>query len=334
MWFLRRCSGARAGLSFAGFAALAACTSPASALRPAGRAAADIAELLVWMVAGGAIVWLAMVALMAYAAAARPDRHRSRLARALIVGLGVWLPLALLTPLLIYGLWMLPPLLAVAPEGSTTVVVTGEQWWWRIEYRRPGGTTVALANEVHLPVGRPVQFLLRTEDVIHSFWIPSLGGKVDMIPGRENRLMLEATERGVFRGVCAEYCGTAHALMAFDAVVEGPAEFERWLAAQAEPAEPPTSPPARAGAEAFIANGCGACHTVRGTGADGVLGPDLTHVGGRLSIGAGILSTSVDGFARWLLATERLKPGVHMPTFSMLPKDEVAVLASYLESLK
>ena len=157
------------------------------------------------------------------------------------------------------------------------------------------GEAVELANEIRLPVGEPVEFQLESPDVIHSFWIPSLGGKIDMIPGRVNRLALEPTRTGIFRGVCAEYCGTSHALMSFYVVVLEQEDFAAWLAHQHAPAQPPAQPLAARGQELFLANGCGACHTVRGTPADGVVGPDLTHVGSRLSLGAGILPNEPDG---------------------------------------
>jgi cytochrome c oxidase subunit 2 len=179
-----------------------------------------------------------------------------------------------------------------------------------------------------------VNFFLETSDVIHSFWIPPLGGKMDMIPGRRTRLTLEPARTGVFQGVCAEYCGSSHALMSFPVVVEARAELDRWLLRQAEPAREPVERLARAGKALFTASGCGACHTVRGTEADGRVGPDLTHVGSRRTLGAGILPNTEADFGRWLAAVERIKPNVHMPAFGMLPAEELRALAAYLESLE
>jgi cytochrome c oxidase subunit 2 len=170
--------------------------------------------------------------------------------------------------------------------------------------------------------------------VIHSFWIPSLAGKMDMIPGRVTWLTVRPTRTGVFRGACAEYCGTSHALMAFYAEVMEKDAFDRWLAAQAAPAIAPTDAAATHGEDVFLTNGCGACHTVRGTPASGVIGPDLTHVGGRLSIGAGILPAEPDAFREWIARTDHVKPGVHMPHFGMLPDDELRALAAYLHALR
>ena len=155
-----------------------------------------------------------------------------------------------------------------------------------------------------------------------------------MIPGRRTRLMLEPTRTGRFRGACAEYCGTSHALMAFDVVVMDKAELNAWLERQREPAPEPDGALGVRGRERFLVNGCSACHTIRGTGADGTVGPDLTHVGSRLSLGAGIVRNHDQGFARWIDSTDRIKPGVHMPVFDMLPQEELAALAAYLESLQ
>jgi cytochrome c oxidase subunit 2 len=179
-----------------------------------------------------------------------------------------------------------------------------------------------------------VEFHLDSPDVIHSFWIPSLGGKMDMIPGRTNRLTLEPTRTGVFGGVCAEYCGASHALMRFDVVVVEKTEFERWLARQSAPADEPTEPLATRGRDSFLANGCGACHTVRGTEADGVVGPDLTHVGSRLGLGAGVLANGPHDFSRWIADTEVVKPESRMPGFGMLPADEIGAIAAYLDKLE
>ncbi|MDO8534267.1 MAG: cytochrome c oxidase subunit II [Xanthobacteraceae bacterium] len=313
---------------------MAGCDGRQSALDPAGVGAERIAGLFWWMTGGAAVVWIAVAALTVHAVRALPETFPERRARLLIIGGGALVPTVVLAALLVYGLAMLPDLLARAPVGSLKIAVTGEQWWWRVMYRPPSGGRVESANEIRLPVGEPVEFELESTDVIHSFWIPPLGGKVDMIPGRRTRLVLQPTRTGTFRGVCAEYCGASHALMAFDVVVMEKAEFARWLDLQRRPAAP-------AGAEAaigrrhFMANGCSACHTVRGAaGADGVIGPDLTHVGGRLSVGAGTLANDLAGVTAWLERTDRVKPGVGMPHFGMLPPGELRAMAAWLGSLK
>ena len=155
-----------------------------------------------------------------------------------------------------------------------------------------------------------------------------------MIPGRVTRLVLNPTRTGVFRGACAEYCGASHALMAFNVVVQERMEFDRWLTAQAAPAQPASEPNAVRGQELFIGNGCGACHTIRGTAAAGVIGPDLTHVGSRLSLAAGTLENEPKSYQRWIGHTTHVKPGVLMPPFHMLPPEELQAIAAYLEGLK
>lgn len=319
----------------AGVLWLAACSGVQSALEPAGQGAERIAALFWWMAAGALVIWAFVVSLTVYAIRVRPEAHRQNVGGWLIIGGGAILPTLVLAGLLSYGLALMPELLHPAPENSLQIAVSGEQWWWRIRYRTPSGAgTVELANEIRLPVGEPVSFLLESPDVIHSFWIPSLGGKIDMIPGRTNRLTLKPTRTGVFRGVCAEYCGTSHALMNFDVVVLEKADFNAWLNRQQTLAQPPTQPLAMRGQELFITNGCGACHTVRGTPADGVIGPDLTHVGSRLSLGAGILPNDPEAFLTWMARTEEVKPGVHMPHFGMLPREDLRDLAAYLDTLE
>ena len=323
-----RCAGASATALLA-----TGCDGIQSTLSPAGREAGRIADLFWWMAGGALLVELGVVALAVYcvrAASGTPNRRRDRL---LIVGGGVVFPVIVLTALLVYGLMMLPPLVARAPDSPVQIHVIGEQWWWRVQYLRPGADPVVLANEIRLPVGQRVQFRLESDNVIHAFWIPSLAGKIDMIPGRVTWLALEPTATGVFRGACAEYCGASHALMSFYAEVMEPAAFARWLDAQAAPARLPADPQAVRGETLFHSNGCGACHTLRGTPAAGRIGPDLTHVGSRLSIGAGTLSTGRDTFQRWLTETDRVKPGVHMPRYGMLPPDDLRALAAYLEQL-
>ena len=304
------------------------------ALDPAGREAERIAALFWWMVGGGAVIWVVVVALAIYATYLKPAPIAPATARRLVLWGGALLPTALLSVLLVYGLSMLPPLLAPAPEGALRIHVTGEQWWWRVRYLAPGGDAVELANELRLPVGRPVELVLETRDVIHSLWVPELGAKMDMIPGRTTRLTVHPTRTGVFRGLCAEYCGASHAYMLFEVHVVPDDAFEGWLARQERPAEDPADPLAVRGRAAFLANGCGACHSVRGTPAGGRIGPDLTHVGGRGAIAAGRLPGGAPDFHRWIARPESIKPGARMPAFHMLPPEELRAMAAYLEGLR
>lgn len=312
---------------------LAGCGGPQSALEPAGRGAERIALLFWWMAAGAAVVWLAVVGLAVYAYRVKPGPHEKQTAL-LIIGGGAVFPTLVLGVLLAFGLAEMPGLLAPAPEGSLQIAVTGEQFWWRVRYLPPGRQPFELANEIRLPVGERVQLTLDSPDVIHSFWVPSIAGKMDMIPGRVTRLTLEPTRTGTFRGACAEYCGESHALMSFHVVVQEREDFARWMERQVAPARPSAGGLAARGRELFLANGCGACHTVRGTAADGVVGPDLTHVGSRVSLGAGVLRNEPGGFRRWIASPEHVKPGALMPAFGMLPPADLQALAAWLEELE
>lgn len=285
------------------------------------------------MVVGAACVWVTLIALTLYAVRARLDVRGQRRAALFIIGGGAAVPTVVLTALLAYGLALLPALTAPAPPGSLRVEVIGEQWWWRVRYPTAGGG-VELANELHLPLGEPVDIHLLSADVIHSFWVPALGGKLDMMPGRGTRLTLRPTRAGRFNGVCAEYCGDSHAFMAFTVTVERRADFDRWLAAQGAPATQPATPDSARGRDVFLANGCGACHTLRGTPADGVVGPDLTHVASRATLAAGALRNGSEEMLRWITDAPAAKPGALMPSFAMLPRDDLRALAHYLSTLR
>ena len=311
-----------------------ACAGPQSALDPAGRDARAISWLTWWMTIGAFVIWVGVIALAIHAARRRQPIDSARATKLFIVGGGVVFPIVVLTVLLIYGLAMIPKVLALPPQSDVGITVSGEQWWWRVTYQFADGRAFVTANEIRLPVNRRTTIQLVSPDVIHSFWVPSLAGKMDMIPGRLTRLALEPTRTGVFRGACAEYCGASHALMSFYAIVLEQNEYDAWVLQQQQPATIPEDAQASEGRTAFGANGCAACHTVRGTAARGVIGPDLTHVGSRYSLAAGILPNETDDFARWIARTHEIKPGVHMPPFGMLPAEQIRALAAYLESLR
>ncbi|MFD1705113.1 cytochrome c oxidase subunit II [Methylopila henanensis] len=282
------------------------------------------------MAVGAGVVWAIVMAIAVYATRIRPDPHDEKVGLRLILWGGVAFPTVVLAGLLVYGLGMMWTLRE--PGEGLRIDVSGEQFWWRVTYRPQDGAAVASANEVRLPVGERVEFALTAPDVIHAFWIPSLGGKVDMIPGRENRLVLKAEKPGVYRGVCAEFCGASHALMAFDVVAMEKDAFEAWLKDQARPAA--QAPEQARGAELFLRNGCGACHTVSGTEARGVVGPDLTRFGERATVGAGLMPNTPDNVARFIRETGTLKPRAKMPAYGALKPDELQAIAGYLGSLK
>jgi cytochrome c oxidase subunit II len=305
---------------------------PLSALVAAGQDAAAIGHLFLVMAVGAVVVWAGVIAVAIYAVRGERRTHSQREANLFILGGGVALPTVLLGGLIAYGLPVLPEVLAPGDTDALRIHVTAKQWWWRAQYVTPVGT-VETANEIRLPVGARVDLLLTSPDVIHSFWVPSLAGKIDMIPGRVTRIALEPARTGVFGGACAEYCGASHARMHFDVVVMRAPEFETWLASQAQPARQPSDPLLKNGQTAFMTHGCAACHTVRGLTTVGRIGPDLTHVGGRLRIAAGTLPNAPADFARWIGQPDRFKPGVHMPAFRTLSPSELAALGAYLDSL-
>jgi cytochrome c oxidase subunit II len=317
--------------SLAAALALTACSGPQSALIPAGRDAEHISGLFTVMTIGALVIWAAVVAIAVYTIRVG-ESHSQRAANLLILGGGVAAPTVVLGALIVYGMPLVPDVLAI-PEKGVTVRVTAKQWWWRVEYLTPSGP-VETANELRLPLSQRIALELGSPDVIHSFWVPALAGKMDMIPGRVTRLALEPTRIGTFRGACAEYCGASHALMAFSVVVVDPDEYGRWLEEQARPAAAPVDPSAVRGQTAFIANGCTACHTIRGTPAAGRIGPDLTHLGSRRHLAAETLPNDPPALTRWIAQTDQIKPGVHMPAFRSLDADELAALAAYLSSLK
>lgn len=217
---------------------------------------------------------------------------------------------------------------------AVSIEVTGHQWWWEVTYYHDvPNQRVTTANEIHIPVGRPVLLRLNSQDVIHSFWAPDLNGKRDLIPGKESSLWIQADTPGVYRGQCAEFCGYQHAKMAFIVVADRPTDFERWYAVQADTAKTPTDSLASRGQEVFLASPCVMCHAIHGTPAGATMGPDLTHLASRRYIGAGSLPNTRGNLAGWVLDAQGIKPGAHMPPNSLSPADLQALLA-YLGTLK
>lgn len=304
-----------------------------SALITSGPNAEAIRTLSWVMFAGGAAIFLLVLTFTAHAVFGGTRRGWMSGHRFVIV-FGVAMPIAVLTILLVYGL-MLTGHSAARENPVARIEVVGERWWWRVNYLDPQGERqLASANEIRVPVGAPVEFILRSNDVIHSFWVPSLAGKLDMIPGRVNRYQFSAARPGVYRGQCAEYCGAQHALMAFYVVAVERENYPAWLADQRRPANDPVTELGAKGKELFIATGCGACHTVRGTAASGQIGPDLTHFGSRRSIAAGSFPNNAGTVAGWIASAQHLKPGNLMPSFANLRGEELRAIAEYLEGLK
>lgn len=305
-----------------------------SALDPRG-VHADVIATMGWVLFIGATLIFVVVMLLVAWAATAPSARRAWLGRrSTVIAGGIAFPILTLTALLVYGLAAARTLVTGAPP-ALRIEVVGERWWWRVHYVDAAGRVqLATANEIAIPVGVPVEFVLKSNDVIHSFWAPNLAGKLDMIPGRVNSYRFAAGRPGAYRGQCAEYCGAQHALMAFFVVALPREEFEAWYARQSQPADEPVIALRARGKALFLENGCGACHTIRGTPANGVIGPDLTHVGSRVTIAAGTFPTNIGTLAGWIASAQHLKPDNLMPSFGNLRGEELRAIASYLEGLK
>jgi cytochrome c oxidase subunit II len=315
------------------------------ALHPAGIQASHIAALWWFTVAVCGVVFVAILAGLFYAlrhapradAASVPDmesmdRPESGAKRVVVtavvlsaIGLLVLLAASVVTD---RALATLPLANAVHIE------MVGHQWWWQVQYDDPDPSRMFnTANEMHIPVGRPVVITLKSDDVIHSFWVPNLHGKKDLIPGRVNTIQLQADKAGVYRGQCAEFCGLQHAFMAFTVVAEDDAKFQQWADAQRKPAPEPTDAKARRGHDLFMSGTCMMCHTIAGTTAGARKAPDLTHVASRPTLAAGTLPNDPQAMAAWIRDPQKLKPGANMPAHHV-PDDELDALVTYLETLK
>lgn len=334
---------------------------PPPVLDPAGPYAESVTVLAWALFALGAVV-TAIVAAALYVALFGPATLKARIGGEKTVWImGIAFPGVVLLGLLVWGLTLTASLTDPIRGDEQRIRVTGHMWWWDVEYLDAQGRVVLRdANEVHLPVGRPVVLELRSADVIHSFWVPNLSGKKDMIPGRTNLLKVQADRAGYFGGVCAEYCGGPHALMGFVAVAHDDADYRRFLAGEplgvpslaeqqdvpgqlpalarrtvaAAPASPQTGAVGDAsdGEALFLANGCAACHRVAGTQANGLAGPDLTHLSRRLTLGAGVLPNNRGALQGWIADSQAIKPGNRMPSYDLLSAEDVAAIAAWLDT--
>jgi cytochrome c oxidase subunit 2 len=262
----------------------------------------------------------------------QPQSADRNLIRSVAVAVGA--TISILIGLLVASVWTGRSMASLHALSAVTIEVTGHQWWWEITYddAMPSRRAVT-ANELHLPLNRPVVLKVTSRDVIHSFWAPNLQGKRDLIPGYVTAIWLQADQPGIFRGQCAEFCGLQHAHMALDIVAEPEAEFERWLDGVRRSAPEPQTVEQRRGHDVFMANRCSGCHNVAGTAAHGQIAPDLTHVATRRSIGAGTLPNTREHLGDWLRDPQASKPGNQMPPNPLAPVDLRALL-SYLEMLK
>lgn len=324
---------------------------------PAANSGAElINQLGTVLYVGGAAIFLVVMILAVWSVYAR---GRALNAQRWIIGGGLVFPAVTLTVLLVYSLAVGNALSAIGtpnalqlflecfgvggtsaaarptPSELLRIHVIGKQWWWEVRYEQPGSTEhIVLANEIRLPTDQPVELVLSTTDVIHSFWAPALAGKVDMIPGRTTRLRLQTSEQGTFRALCAEYCGGQHALMALFVVTQDRAEFDRWLARQKQPVSAPSDPFLKLGHDAFFKGDCHTCHTIRGTLANATDGPDLTHVGSRRTLAAGVLNNHIGTMAGWIAGPQDVKPGNKMPETPVFTGTELRALSAWLGSLQ
>jgi cytochrome c oxidase subunit 2 len=338
------------GIIFFNFILISACSdvpiSPPkmpSTLNPHGPAAAHLAELWWVMLAFGTAIFVLVVVLLFAALLRRrrgtsgtvPDSSGGDTGRNWPILGGIALPLVVIGIVFGYSIYTLAAIENPNEKPPLKIEVVGRRWWWEVKYPDQGITT---ANEIHLPVGVPVQIQLQTADVIHSFWVPELHGKMDLIPTRINNIVLKADDTGVYRGECAEFCGLQHAHMGFMVVVEKKADFDNWVNAQNQPAAQPTEQAAVQGQKVFMSAGCVFCHTVRGLDDKNIdrssvdLGPDLTHLSSRLTIAGASLTQNRGNLAGWIVDAQHVKPGSLMPNMFMNSQDLQSLLA-YLETL-
>ena len=306
-----------------------------SALDPAGPGAAGLHGLFWLFVAVCGVIWL-LVVLFAGVAVFRLVQGSPLLSErraGSIVGICVALTVVIITG---FTLVSYAATRGISPHEADALViqVRAYQWRWQVTYPdvQPSRGFIS-ANEIHIPVGQPVRIELSAEDVIHSFWVPNLGGKQDLIPGRENTITLTANKPGTYRGQCAEFCGLQHAHMAFVVTAQSQAEFDAWRKNENAESRAPQSDEERRGRDIMESQACGSCHTVRGTQASGTLGPDLTHVAGRATIAAGMLPTTRGALAAWIADPQTIKPGNNMPLVP-LSADDLQAISAYLATLK
>ncbi len=305
-----------------------------SALHPAGPAAWEMAWLWWLLLAVCTAVFLWVLVLTTLAVWPNPEERPPRppLSERFILISGIYITGAILLVILVASLVVQRGL--SVPDTEHTIRVIGHQWWWEVHYP---DDNIVIANELHIPAGRPVLIELESADVIHSFWVPNLQGKTDMIPGLINRTWLASDREGVFRGPCAEYCGVQHALMAFEVVVRSPEDYEQWIAQRQAAAAATADVPeddelAQRGRELYFTRGCNNCHRIAGTAAVGVRGPDLTHLANRRTLAAGVLPNTPQNLKAWIADPQGIKPGNLMPR-TQLDDEELRALVAYLNQL-
>jgi cytochrome c oxidase subunit 2 len=320
---------------------LSACTGWQSALDPHGPHAAHLAQLIWLFIAICTAIWLAVMVVLLIAllrrVPARPDplaieprAERRRFAAVGAAAIATLLTVVALTALSYFG----QRRLFAKDTAAVTLKVTGHQWWWDVRYENNVPDRIfTTANEIYVPVGKPVTVKLAASDVIHSFWVPSVTGKQDLIPGQDNEIQFIVSRPGVYRGQCAEFCGWQHAHMGLLVIAVSDQEFDSWRDAQLAPAASSADPQQQKGAALFASKACVMCHAIRGTLAGSRVGPDLTHFGSRRSIASATLPMSRGSIAAWIVDPQGIKPGTNMPNVP-IAADEIEPLVSYLAGLR
>jgi cytochrome c oxidase subunit 2 len=315
-----------------------------SALDPHGPAAARLANLWWVMFSFGTIIFLAVIGLLAAAILRQrratsdtpPDSSGGDTGRRWPIWGGIIMPFIVLAIVFGYNIFTLAAVESPLGKAPVKIEIVGRRWWWEVKYPDQG---IVTANEIHIPVGVPVEIKLQSADVIHSFWVPELHGKMDLIPTRTNFLNIQADKPGVYRGQCAEFCGLQHAKMGLLVIAESQDEFDKWSEAQQQPAATPADPTALQGQQAFMQVGCVFCHTVRGLDDKEIdrssidLGPDLTHIASRQTIAGASLENNPGNLSGWIVNAQHTKPGSLMPTFTSLSSEDLQALLAYLETL-
>jgi cytochrome c oxidase subunit II len=299
----------------------------AGVFEPRGPVAAEMNFLLWVLVVLGAAVAIVFIGLLVRGLFRDPEgaSDEERLQRRWLIGGGMAMPAVVIGVVFAFTLAGMRD--TDLGPGTLEIEVIGHQWWWEVRY-----DDFVTANEIHVPVGEPVTFLLRSSDVIHSFWVPELGGKIDLLPDNPNYMTLQADEAGVYGGSCAEFCGLQHARMRFQVHADSPGEFERWASSQRAAAPEPPTPAAKRGREIFLTEGCGECHTVAGI-TDGRKAPDLTHLASRVTLAAGTLPNDSQHLADWISDPDSFKQGTEMEGADLDEADLVDLVA-FLESLR
>src|SRR5579884_562292 len=326
-----------------GAALLGGCV-PQSTLWPSGAGADKIATLSWFLIITAGILYVIVLA-VTFAAMLRNRRARDGErdtidmtpgdTKFVAIG-GAILPGLVLALVFVVGMSITGAFPAARPpRAQLTIHVTAHQWWWQADYDYPAlQQRFSTANEIHIPVGVPVQLILTSSDVIHSFWVPRLQGKLDVIPGDTNDIRLLAKSPGLYRGQCAEFCGLQHAHMGLIVVADPAADFKTWATQQLAPSRPPRDSLALLGQRMFVGGPCALCHTVRGTPALGTVGPDLTHVGSRHTIAAGVMPNTLGSLEGWIANAQAIKPGALMPPNTQFTGLELRALATYVSNLK